>query len=115
MPDGPAAGLAGTAPWHGLLLALLPAVTFAAGLYVLLPSSGWAFAVDSRSVARSVAGRPPDVGFDDEAQVHLFYAEALRRLVDANTARLRHRMWALWVATGALAATTVLVVVTVLR
>jgi len=92
---------------------VLPATTFAAGLYVLLPSSGWAFAVDSRSIAASLATRPDDVGFDDEAGVHLFYAESLRRLVDANMARLRHRMWALWVATGALAATTVHVVVLV--
>lgn len=82
-------------------------MTFGAGLYVLLPSSGWAFALDSRSIAASLAARPADVGFDDAAEVDLFYAEALRRLVDANMARLRHRMWALWVATAALAATTV--------
>jgi hypothetical protein len=92
------------------LLALVPSLTFAACLYVLAPSTGWRFAVDSRSVAASMAGRAPDVGFDDVAQVHLFYAEALRRLLDANTGRLRRRMWALWVAVGGLAVTTVLVV-----
>ncbi len=102
------------AGWQVALLVVLAAVTVAAALFVLLPSAGWAFAVDSRSVAESMAARPDDVGFDDEADVHLFYAEALRRLVDANMARLRRRMWALWAATGALAATTVLVVVVVL-
>jgi hypothetical protein len=109
-PGGLARLLDTSAAWQAVLLALLPATTFAAGLYVLLPSSGWAFAVDSRSIAASLATRPADVGFDDEADVHLFYAESLRRLVDANMARLRHRMWALWVATGALAGTTVHVV-----
>ena len=102
--------LAGAAGWQVVLLALLPSLTFAAGLYVLLPSRGWAFAVDSRTIAGSIARRPPGVGFDDEAGVHLFYAESLRRLVDANMGRLQHRMRALWVATGTLALTTVHVV-----
>jgi hypothetical protein len=109
-PDGLSGLLDDAAAWQGVLLAVLPSVTFLACLYVLLPSSGWAFAVDSRSIAASLADRPDDVGFDDEAGVNLFYAESLRRLVDANMARLRHRMWALWVATGALAATTLHVV-----
>ena len=93
-----------------VLLATVPTVTLAACLYVLLPSSGWRFAVDSRSVAASMASRPLDVGFDDAAAVHLFYAESLRRLVDGNMQRLRRRMWALWVAVGGLATTTLLVV-----
>ncbi len=109
-PDGRTALLDGSATWQVVLLALLPSLTFVAGLWVLLPSSGWAFAVDSRSIAASLGDRPDDVGFDDEAAVPLFYAESLRRLVDANMARLRRRMWALWVATGGLAATTVHVV-----
>jgi hypothetical protein len=108
--DGLPRLLAGSAAWQTALLALLPSVTVAACLYVLVPSSGWRFAVDSRSVAASMAGRPADVGFDDEAQVHLFYAESLRRLVDGNMRRLRRRMWALWLAVGGLAATTLLVV-----
>jgi hypothetical protein len=109
-PDGLAALAGRSAGWQLVLLALLPSVTFAAGLWVLLPSSGWAFAIDSRSIAASLGDREDDVGFDDEAGVHLFYAESLRRLVDANMTRLRRRMWALWVATGTLAATTVHVV-----
>ena len=112
--DGVAPPLLVESPaWQRVLLAVLPALTVAACLYVLVPSSGWRFAVDSRSVAASLAGRPPDVGFDDEADVHLFYAESLRRLVDANMERLRWRMWALWVAVGGLATTTLLVVVVV--
>jgi hypothetical protein len=111
--DGAPALLVGAPIWQRALLAVLPSVTVAACLYVLVPSSGWRFAVDSRSVAASLAARPADVGFNDEADVHLFYAESLRRLVDGNMERLRRRMWALWVAVGGLATTTLLVVVVV--
>ncbi len=109
--DGALARLAGAPAVATLLLAVLPAVTLLACLYVLVPSSGWRFAVDSRSVAQSLGSRAPDVGFDDVAAVHLFYAESLRRLVDDNMARLRRRMWALWVGLGGLAGTTLDVVV----
>jgi hypothetical protein len=110
-PDGVRSALADAPVAQATLLALLPAVTVVVCLYVLVPSTGWRFAVDSRSVAQSLASRPEDVGFDDVAGVHLFYAESLRRLVDGNMTRLRRRMWALWVGIGGLAATTVLVVV----
>jgi hypothetical protein len=88
-----------------VILVALPAVTAAAALYVMTPSSKWTFNIDAQSIKASMENRPPYVKFADLEGFYLAYVDVLIRFRSQNENRLRHRKYGVWLATIFLVAT----------
>jgi hypothetical protein len=88
--------------WWMWLFIGFPVLTVIATLYVMLPRRGarsnWVFVLNAESIAQSMEHRQPNVVFADNAQLYLAYVGVVSRFLDANTAPLRRRRTALWLA-----------------
>jgi hypothetical protein len=97
--------------WWMLLFIGFPVLTLASTLYVMLPRRGsrrnWVFALNAESIAQSMEHRRPNAVFADNAQLYLAYVGVVSRFLNANTAPLRRRRNALWLAMLFLVATIV--------
>jgi hypothetical protein len=87
------------------ILVVLPAVTAAAALYVMTPSSKWTFNIDAETMKESIQKRPSNVRFAGPQAFYLAYVELLNRFRTQNEKRLRYRKYGVWLATIFLVAT----------